>query len=56
METNILVAFSVAYFSEVQVVDDAGRATDRVPAWNRNDRHVPRPKEPCFMKFQLRDV
>lgn len=52
LENNLIVAFFVAYFSDVKLADAKGHETTRVPPNNRNYHTAHKPAEKIFLKFK----
>lgn len=54
IENNLIVAFFLAYFDNLRVVDRSGKQVDRIPAVDRNRPSAHKPKERVFLKYDLR--
>lgn len=54
MENNIIVAFFLAYFDNLRVVDRSGNQVDRIPAADKNRTTSHKPKERVFIKYDVK--
>jgi hypothetical protein len=55
LEQNILLAFFVAYFDDIQLLDSKRKPASRAPDVNRNNWTARKPDEQVYLKYKLRD-
>ena len=55
LEINLIVAFFLAYFDEIQLCDEKGNSTSKIPAVNRNSTTATRPDERVFLGYKVHD-
>jgi sterol 14-demethylase len=51
LEVNVIVAFFLAYFEDIEVTDKNGKTTTKLPAVNRNKHTASRPDERIYLKY-----
>ena len=54
LENNLIVAFFLAYFDNIQLSDGQGNITTRIPSVNRNRHSAHKPDENIYLKYQVR--
>lgn len=54
LETNVIMAFFLAYFENIQLCDKAGNLFDRVPPCNRNNYNPRKPDQDDCLKVKSR--
>ena len=52
LEMNLIVAFFLAYFDDIQLCDDNGNPTSKLPAVDRNRHTAHKPNERVFLKYR----
>ena len=54
LEINLIVAFFLAYFSDIQLSDKQGNITNKIPPVNRNRHTAHKPDENIYIKYKVR--
>lgn len=54
MENNIIVAFFLACFENLRVVDRQGKQVNKIPMADRNRATAHKPKERVFLRYDVR--
>ena len=54
LEMNIIVAFFLAYFKDIELCDEQGKPTSQLPAVDRNRHTAHKPDETVFLKYNVR--
>lgn len=54
LENNIIMAFFVAYFENVQLIDKNGNPKPQISKADKNSHTAMKPKEPMYLKYSLR--
>lgn len=52
LENNIIVAFFMAYFDQVELCDEVGNHKDKVPKVNFNNHTAHKPDEKVYLKYR----
>ncbi|KAK4565693.1 hypothetical protein LTR86_003541 [Recurvomyces mirabilis] len=53
LENNIIVAFFLAYFSDIKLANADGSETTRIPETNRNNHTAHKPNEHVWLKYKI---
>ena len=54
LEMNIIIAFFLAYFDDIQLCDKVGNLVSTPPATDRNKHTASKPDEPIYLKYKVR--
>ena len=54
LEQNLIIAFFLAYFPNVQVSDARGNRTSHVPPVNRNNHTAKKPDQNVYIKYSAK--
>lgn len=54
LEMNIILAFFLAYFDDIELCDERGNRTSKLPAVDRNRHTAHKPDEQIYLKYKVR--
>lgn len=55
IEMSMIVAFFVAYFTDIRLVDENGKPTEKLPQEDRNRHTAHKPSPRVYLKYRSRD-
>ena len=54
LENNIILAFFLAYFKDLQLLDENERPVSQPPPVDLNSQSARKPKRKCYLKYAVR--